>query len=104
MVGVDSASGFAVHNMHNSAHQLEVHREVLRLCCAACGLCVSHHHDVVAGHVGDLLVAHDTQVGAEEDDEGRPLMDVEPVLKGLWGQRERGGDGGRVCKRGVCVC
>ena len=42
-----------------------------------------HHHDVVACHVGDLLVAHNAQVGTEEDDEGGPLMDVEPVLKRL---------------------
>jgi uncharacterized protein (DUF1800 family) len=46
----------------------------------------AHHHDVVASHVGDLLVAHDAQVCAKEDDEGRPLVDVKPVLKGLWGE------------------
>eukprot|EP00955_Chlamydomonas_euryale_P100828 365307-Chlamydomonas_euryale.AAC.8 len=43
------------------------------------------HHDVVARDMRDLLVAHDAEVGAEEDDQWRPLVDVEPVLKGLWG-------------------
>jgi len=52
-----------------------------------------HHHDVVARHVRDLLVAHDAQVGAEEDDQGRPLVDVEPVLKGLCALRGGGGRG-----------
>ena len=42
---------------------------------------------MVASHVGDFLVAHDTQVGAEEDDEGRPLVDVKPMLEGLCGRK-----------------
>ena len=50
---------------------------------AAAAVAAAHHHDVVASNVRDLLVAHNAQVSAEEDDEGSPLMDVEPVLKGL---------------------
>ena len=38
---------------------------------------------MVARDVRDLLVAHDAEVGAEKDDERRPLVDVEPVLKRL---------------------
>lgn len=43
----------------------------------------AHHHDVVSGHMWDLLVAHNTQICAKEDNEGSPLMDVEPMLKRL---------------------
>jgi hypothetical protein len=58
-------------------------KPISKISSARTGNPAPYHHDVVSRHVWDLLVAHDAQVGAEEDDEGRPLVDVEPVLKRL---------------------
>ena len=44
-----------------------------------------HHHDVVAGDMGDLFIPDNAQVGSEEDDERCPFVNVKPVLKRFYG-------------------